>query len=231
MKHFFTILTVLSISISHAQIYVGADIGANWSYNSVSGDKAMIKSTPEVSVTGGIKAGYNLPDLMQFETGIYYNNYKVGFKFTNPSVRFTHTALSTFQIPLRVKPLIYNNRPMKIFATVGAIPTFIGSTQSNTPWDSTIVADGTGDTLILNSTANYNLKKSFIAFELGIALEYEMKDNLMFTANVMAQTSLSDIMKTDLYYSRNGGATSTTQLTSSGFSTFFEVGIAYYIKP
>lgn len=231
MKNFLTVLLMISCTLCSGQIYFGVDAGAKWNYNKLGGEKTDVKSTPEVSVKGGIKSGYNIEDKLQLEIAIGYSNYKVGFKFKNPTVQFSHNALSSLYTSLRVKPQIFKQGPMKIFGTLGLTPTFITSSQTSTPWDSVFVADGTGDSLILSSSANYKLKKSFLAFEMGISLEYELKNNLVFTSNLMAQTSFSDIMRTDLYYSRNGGSENLTSLTSKGLNTFFEIGLVYYLRP
>ncbi len=229
MKKLLILLTTFYSLTGYTQLYVGVDAGAKWSYNSLSGDKSNVKSNPDLKPRGGVKLGYNLSEKIQMETGLFYNPFSVAFQFNDPSARFTHIALSTMQVPIRIKPVVYDNDLFKVYAVAGVVPTFITSRQSSLPWDSAIVADGTGDTLTLTSTANYNLKNSFIAVELGISLDYQLNDKVTFTANLIAQTSFSDIMHTDLEYTINGGTPVNSRLTSKGLNTYFEAGVAYYL--
>ena len=167
-----------------------------------------------------------------WKSGFYINNYGESYRIRGEDFGFSvSNALTAYQFPLRLKARINNviKDNLSLSTTVGytvAINSDYGSSGSGSGFSSG-TSPSNNDSTRTESVSSYSLKKSYGLIETGLAVEYEMKNDMRYIISANYCAGLSRIIESDVKYWINDEPEQTGTIFSNGDYYSITLGIRY----
>jgi hypothetical protein len=223
-------------SIAQRETYIGLEFGPTIDlYDHIDNGNGLY-TKPFVSVPIiGLIAGQEINETFAFETGFYINSYGERFLIKGAYGLGFSTAITAYQIPLRLKARfdLIKDR-LSVTTTVGytiAINNDYASYASGSGFEqSAISGEAYNDSTRTQWSSRYNFRKTYGLIETGISLDYRTQKDvtLYLAANHLA--GLTRIVEVDVEYRINDGPIQNGKVFSNGSYYSIVFGVKYPIS-
>jgi len=218
------------------RLYLGLEANyTNDEFNNANPD-SFIKA-PEIDgvrlPSVSLLLGYEITEVLHFETGIINKVFRSGYSVSNISGGFGSNGYSSgsrLQIPLRLRaniPLIESKLYLQPF--IGYHIGFTGQRiQEEVSYG---YRSNTSDRFSAQDSASFQVfSNRYDLFEAGIGINYRINNKLVLDFNVSTLKGNTPIEKYNIFYEDSEGVSEQNSIINSGAYTSFNLGLKYRFK-